>query len=106
MGRPVTCDHEHVRVAAIEITKRDGFKSLSRSKIEKQTGMSGGTISRMFGGMDGLREEVVKHAIDQLSKDIKNQSMLDILLFGMAEKYQSAIDAPNKIKVAAIQRAM
>ena len=53
---------EDMLQAALEIVTRDGYAALNIKAVAKKLGCSTAPISWQFGGMDGLREELIPFA--------------------------------------------
>lgn len=49
--------------AAIQVAENQGFDKVSKKTVSDLCGLSSGTISMAFGSMEGLRDEVLRHAI-------------------------------------------
>ena len=53
---------EDMLQAALELVSRDGYAALNIKAVAKELGCSTAPISWQFGGMDGLREELIPFA--------------------------------------------
>ena len=53
---------EDMLQAALELVSRDGYAALTIKAVAKELGCSTAPISWQFGGMDGLREELIPFA--------------------------------------------
>lgn len=54
--------------AALEIVAQDGYAALNIKAVAKKLGCSTATISWQFGGMDGLRQELIPFAEQYVEK--------------------------------------
>jgi AcrR family transcriptional regulator len=81
--------------AAVSIATTKGYRTMTRDEIAAAAGCSAGLINHEFGTMDGLREAVMREAVDN--------SQLDIVAQGLADGHAIAKDAPADMKEAAVR---
>lgn len=79
---------------------RDGYEAINIKTVAQELGCSTQPISRQFGSMDGMREELLTYCLEKLSVtfSIKGEHVADIVL-GVAQGYiDLAYDYPNLYK--------
>lgn len=86
--------NDRVLSAAIDIAIAGSYLQLTRQAIADKAGVSAGTVSNYAGGMDGLREAVLREAI--------KRPILTIVAQGIAVSDPLALAAPLEVRQAAI----
>jgi len=79
---------------------RDGYEAINIKAVAQELGCSTQPISRQFGSMDGMREELLTYCLEKLSAtfSMKGEYAADIVL-GVAQGYiDLAYDYPNLYK--------
>lgn len=54
---------DHILSVAIDLAAEKGFNNVTRSDVAEAAGVSTGTVSKHFGTMDQLRNDIVRRAI-------------------------------------------
>lgn len=80
--------------AAYKLANDTGFDSLTRDNVARAAGMSSGMVNHRFVTMDGLRDEVMRTAIERTN--------LAIIGHGLAIRHPIALSAPEDIKRQAL----
>ena len=91
---------ETILEAAFEMLVQEGYESINIKTLAAKLGCSTQPISRQFGSMDGLREELLEYCLARFSKafSITGEQVADVVL-GVAQGYiQLAFDYPNVYK--------
>lgn len=86
--------------AAYNMLIRDGYEAINIKTVAKELGCSTQPISRQFGSMDGMREELLTYCLARFSTafSMKGDHAADIVLC-VAEGYVNlAYDYPNVYK--------
>lgn len=79
---------------AYKLADSDGFDSLTRDGVASAAGVAQGTVNHQFITMDGLRDEVMRTAIERVN--------LAIIGHGLAIGHPVARTAPDDIKRQAL----
>lgn len=88
---------EEMLQAALEIVIERGYSSLNIKAVAQKLGCSTAPISWRFGGMDGLRGELIPFAEQYVRKDNRDSCMREISAFeqrGMST-IELALEKPN-----------
>ena len=88
---------EEMLQAALEIVIERGYSSLNIKAVAQKLGCSTAPISWQFGGMDGLRGELISFAEQYVRKDNRDSCMREISAFeqrGMST-IELALEKPN-----------
>lgn len=81
--------------AAVKLAKRVGFRKLTRDGVAKAAKVSTGLVSTHFGGIEKLRDEVMRVAV--------NDEILPIVADGIANGNRIARRAPASLRARALQ---
>lgn len=81
--------------AAVVIVQTNGWLSVTRSNVAKQSGMSVGSINLAFGTMDDLRNALMKHAVD----NYKCEGMHKVIFAGLSDGNPIACEASQQVKL-------
>ena len=91
---------EEILDTALKMLIRDGYSSINIKTVAKELGCSTQPISWQFGGMEGLRKELLEYCLSFLENRfaVKGKSASEII-FEIAKGYVSlAFDYPNLYK--------
>lgn len=91
---------ETILETAYNMLIQEGYSAINIKNIAKELGCSTQPISRQFGSMEGLREELVEYCLEKFSSvfSIQGEQISDIIS-GIAERYLDlAYDYPNIYK--------
>jgi AcrR family transcriptional regulator len=80
--------------AAVVLAKKHGYANISREQVATKAKCSTGTVSHKFGNMDGLRTEIMRHAV--------SDHILPIVVQGIASSHPIAMKAPAALRRKAI----
>jgi len=83
-----------VLAAAVTCAQRCGLFGMTRADIAVEAGVSVGTVSGAFDGMEALRERVLRHAI--------THETLPILADALANRHPVAQALPPELKARAV----
>lgn len=81
--------------AAVKLAKRIGFRKLTRDGVAKAAKVSTGLVSTHFGGIEKLRDEVMRVAV--------NDEILPIVADGLFSGNRIARRAPSALRQRAVQ---
>lgn len=87
--------HKQILDVAMYLAARDGFVELTRDTVAEAAGCAPGLISRYFRTMRGLKNSVMREAVDTRA--------LGIIAEGLALKDAIALSAPQELKAEAAQ---
>lgn len=79
--------------AALQVAKETGYASMTRPLIAEHAGIVPSLITRYFGSVEALKNEIIKHAVEH--------SVLEIVAQGLAQKDPIALNAPKNVKLRA-----
>ena len=91
---------ETILETAFKLLIREGYSAINIKTVAKELGCSTQPISRQFGSMDGLRNELLEYSLEYFQNTfcVKGNYALDIVL-GIAQGYINlACDYPNVYK--------
>lgn len=91
---------ETILETALQMLIRDGYSAINIKSLAKELGCSTQPISRQFGSMEGLREELLDYCLEFLKTIfcLKDENVFDIIM-GIAQGYINlAFDYPNLYK--------
>ena len=88
---------EDMLQAALEIVNESGYSALNIKAVAKRLGCSTAPISWQFGGMDGLREELISFAEQYVKKNYINLAENELSAFEQIGRntIELALDKPN-----------
>lgn len=108
MARPNSADpdatRERILEAAVTLSVRDGFGSLSARSLAVASGASATTVCALFGGMSGLNEKVIEMAFVPLLKAfsaIDHKPSMSVFTVATGQLYESAKLAGLVTQIAA-----
>lgn len=81
---------QSILLAAVALAKKQGFRNIRRREICANASAANGTINYHFGDMDGLRDEVMRHAIDA--------EILEIVAQGLTENHKLVMRASEALR--------
>ena len=64
---------EHVLDVAIEMSKHQNYRTITRESLAKAVGCSGGMIAYLFGSSAGMRDAIELHGIATKNERIVQQ---------------------------------
>ena len=79
-----------ILATAVKLAKKEGFRKLTRAGIAQTAKVSTGLVSRYFGSMDKMKDEVMKVAV--------RERILPIVADGLADRHKVAVRAPEDLK--------
>lgn len=97
---------EQILAAAITVVRADGYNAMTRLKVANAAGVSTGQVSTIFNTMNQLRRDVIRYAVRELEKGIRDEVMLDVVACGLVADQSAARAASDAIKKAAVARFM
>lgn len=62
--------------AATQLAREDHYQRIQRAGVAQRAGCGAGTINLYFGDMEGLRDAVVRHAVEIEDTDIIAQAIV------------------------------
>ena len=94
-------------LSAVAIIKDDGLAGVTRAKVACKANVSDGLVSAVFGTMQGLKDAIIEHAIEELMiNNIDDEVMLKVLADGLVTGSKSAKRAPEDLKQLALSAIM
>lgn len=90
--------HERILSVALELAEIRGFRNITREMVAVVAQVGVGTVSWHFKGMDGLRDAVVRYAVEK--KNIR------VLAQALAEGHRFAKAAPFALRQEAAKFLM
>lgn len=91
---PRTEKKELILSVAMDLAKEKGFSNLFRTEIVERSGVAAGSVNYCFDTMDGLKDAVMKKAIDDQE--------LTIIAQGLTARNEIARTAPDELKQQAL----
>jgi AcrR family transcriptional regulator len=86
--------------AGYEIARDSGIRKVTRAAVARQCNVSDGLLNRYFDGREGLRSEVMAHAVAQ--KDVATlvecADHYELTGFGMPTRLASEVRAAQKMR--------
>lgn len=79
---------------AVRLSEEKPFYSITRNQLAVEAGVAQGVVSAAFGGMEGFRQSLMYHAIDQ--------RQLRLLASGIAAMHPVALAAPAELRQEAL----
>lgn len=89
---------EHVLEVAYTMAQRDGFLTLSRQNIARESGVATGSVSHYWGTMQTLRDAVMTRAIEE--------NDVEIIVAGIAAGNEVVKSAPKELRLKALASMM
>ena len=88
---------EDMLQAALELVSRDGYAALNIKAVARELGCSTAPISWQFGGMDGLREELIPFAEQYVEDKYYSRNENDVAAFEQRGRgtIDLALENPN-----------
>jgi len=83
-----------ILATAVKLSRRKGYRNITRDGVAEEAGVSQGLVNRYFGSIDGLRDAVMKQAIED--HDVK------IVAQGIAHRDKVALRAPAGLREQAV----
>lgn len=90
MSEKVENRNRAVLQAAVELANERGFANITRDLVAERAGVAAGSVNNAYGNMDGLRDAVMAHAVDERLVAIVGQ--------GLAAGHPAARNAPDDLK--------
>lgn len=81
--------------AAVELAATRGYERITRSEVAAHAGVATGSVNNAFTTMKGLRDAVMRHAVEG--------SVLAIVAQGLATGHPVARAAPKELKDSALR---
>lgn len=94
MSEKVQNRNRTVLEAAVALARQHGMQAVTRPRVAAESGLALGTVSNAFGGMDGLRDAVMRAAVDR--------EILPVIAQGLAERHPAAAAADSDLKTRAL----
>lgn len=85
---------KQILAAALKLSRRYGYRKLTRDKVAKEAKAAQGLVNLYFGNMDGLRDAVMRRAVEENDAKLVAQ--------GIAERNRVALDAPADLRKRAV----
>ncbi len=96
MARPLAFDKDQALTAAMEVFRRQGYAGVSIKDLERETGLSSGSLYNSFGHKPELFARVVDHYNDVVVKDRIVQHMQNTETgAGLRAMFLSLLDEPG-----------
>lgn len=89
---------EHVLKVAYTMAQRNGFLTLNRLNIARESGVATGSVSHYWGTMQALRDAVMSRAIED--------GDVEIIVAGIAAGNGVAKSAPKELRMKALASMM
>lgn len=89
---------EQLLLVAVDLAKRDGYANVTRAAISELAGVSEALVSHYFGGMNDMKEAIMREAVDH--------GVIEIVAQGLGAGDPLARLAPESVKQEAIQLMM
>lgn len=80
--------------AGVSLATAHGMQAVTRPRVAAESGLALGTVSNAFGSMDGLRDAVMRAAVER--------EILPVVAQGLAERYPAAMNAEPDLKTRAL----
>ena len=84
----------HILKVATRMALKNGFNSLTRDSVAAEAFVAMGSVNHHYGTMDGLRDEVMRNAVEN--------EILEIVAQGVASGHPIAQSAPVELKQRAL----
>lgn len=86
---------KQILAAALKLARRNnGYRNLTRDKVAKEAKAAQGLVNLYFGSMAGLRDAVMRRAIEENDAKLVAQ--------GIADRNRIALDAPTELRQRAV----
>jgi AcrR family transcriptional regulator len=89
---------ENILAAALDLSRRHGYTTVTREGIAEAAGCAPGLVSRYFGTMQQLRRAVMRAAV--------HQEVLEIVGQGLTGNDPHALKASEELKRRAMERVI
>lgn len=93
-ARKAKARRDKVLSAALLDAQAHGYRNITRERVAALAGVSLGSVNQAFGDMASLKTAVMVEAV--------NMSLLDIIAQGLADKHETALNAPPSLKESAL----
>lgn len=84
---------KQILAAATKLSRRQGYRKITRDGVAAEAGTSQGLVNRYFGDIEGLRNAVMTQAVRDA--DVK------LVAQGIADRNKIALKAPPALREAA-----
>lgn len=84
--------------AALTLAEQLGYQHITRKQIAEAAGVSGPIIHHYFGTMGGLREELMRYAVEQEN--------LTVIAQGLTGSNPAALAAPEALRRQALESVL
>lgn len=80
--------------AALSLAGERGYRRVTRSDVADRAGVATGSVNNAYGTMDGLRDEIMRVAVER--------NLAAIVAQGLADSHPAARAAPQSLKDSAL----
>lgn len=84
---------DHILSVAVDLSRRNGYKNVTRDEVAAGAGVSTGLVSKYFGTMVNLHRDIMRAAI--------RDEVVEVIAQGLASGDKHAKKAPDRLKLKA-----
>lgn len=97
---------EQILAAAFKYARKVGYDNLTRDAVAEFAGVSTGQVTRIFGSVDRMRDDVISHAVAAVQAGDSSKATLAIVARGLVIGNRSARNADYDVKEKALTAAI
>ncbi len=96
MSDKVELRNRRILEAAAALAAEKGYSNITRDQVAEAAGVAAGSVNNAYGTISGLRDAVMRHAVETEHAGIVGQ--------GLAAGHPAARAAPDALKAAALDQ--